>query len=188
VIYRARTRTFTPRLPKEPKALKPLLEAALAAVHRSEHTAAQLRRKLVTKGYLLREVNNLITEFEAKNYINDTRAAKLLVRRRAEDSKWGAGKIKQELALKGVAKELAQTTILQAEEAGHDWLATATRLLRFKYKKPLPPALPTSRAERQKELARRLGFLQRRGFSGSQAAAALKAANSVEVLEEGIEE
>ncbi len=144
-------------------------------VGRSELTAAQLRNKLRTKLYDLNEINILITEFEQRNYINDARAAALLVNRRAKGSKWGAGKIKQELTQKGVAKDLGAATLAETEDAGHDWLATATALLLAKYKSPLP----TERAARQKELARRMGFLQRRGFGGGQAAAALKAATAV---------
>lgn len=161
---------------------KPLAEVALAAVARSEHTVVQLRRKLLNKGYELKEINNLIDEFQQKNYLNDARAAAMLVNRRAKGSKWGAGRIKQELTLKGVAKELGMETLGQLEEQGHDWLATATGLLRAKYKVPLPE----DRKARQQELARRLGFLQRRGFNGAQAAAALKASTAV-ALDELVE-
>jgi regulatory protein len=167
--------TLRPASSRPAKPLKPLAEAALAMVARAEHTAAQLQRKLQRKGYNLLDINNLIEEFKQKNYLNDTRAAALLVQRRAKASKWGAGKIKQELALKGVAKELGAETLAGLEAQGHDWLATATALLRAKYKAPLP----ADRKARQQELARRLGFLQRRGFNGAQAAAALKASTAV---------
>ncbi|MCA3243974.1 MAG: regulatory protein RecX, partial [Alphaproteobacteria bacterium] len=154
---------------------KPLREVALAAVARSELTATQLRQKLRRRGYELIEINKLIEEFQQKNYLNDARAAVLLVNRRAKGSKWGAGRIKQELAQKGVAKDLGTETLAGLEEQGHDWLSTATALLKAKYKAPLPPE-PKAR---QQEVARRLGFLQRRGFSGAQAAAALKASTAV---------
>jgi regulatory protein len=164
---------------KSTKPAKSIQEVALAMVARSELTAAQLRSKLRLKNYELLDINNLIEQFQQKNYLNDARAAAMLVQRRAKGSKWGAGRIKQELSQKGVAKDLSADAVQHVEEAGHDWLATATALLRAKYK----AALPTERAERQKELARRLGFLQRRGFSGAQASAALKASTAVAVDE-----
>lgn len=172
------SRTEYPTKPPQ----KPLREVALAALARSELTAAQLRTKLRRKGYLLQEINQLINEFQQKNYLNDARAAALLVQRRAKGSKWGAGRIKQELAQKGVAKDVGAETLAGLEEQGHDWLATATALLRAKYKAPLP-ADPKARPQ---EVARRLGFLQRRGFSGAQAAAALKASTAV-ALDELVE-
>jgi regulatory protein len=168
--------------PHEPKPLKPLREVAFALLARAEQTASQLRTKLLRKGYDRYEINVLIDELKIRDYINDARAAKLLVQRRAVGSKWGAAKIKQELAQKGIDKELGQTTLAGLEEGeealgqpGHDWLAVATQLLRSKYKQPLP----TERAAMQKEQARRLGFLLRRGFSSQQALAALKATTGV---------
>ncbi len=161
--------------PKAPT--KPLREVALAMLGRAEQTPSQLQRKLVTKGYDMKEITALIDDFKSRNYLNEARTAALLVQRRAKASRWGAGRIRQELQHKGVAKPLAQEALQTLEGEGHDWLATATALLRAKYKQPVP----LDSVARNKELARRLGFLQRRGFSGSQAAAALKAATTIAV-------
>lgn len=159
------------------KPLKPILETAMACVARREHTVAELRRKLAQKGYLANDIKAVIESLQAKNYLNDDRAAAMLVRRRAVGSKWGAGRIAQELNAKGVGKEVAKTrlaTFTEGEEgvAGHDWQETATRLLKAKFKTPMPE----DRDAKQKERAKRLGFLQRRGFSAGQAYKALDAA------------
>jgi regulatory protein len=171
--------------PTQPHSLKPLPEVAMALLARREHTVAELRKKLKDKGYELSEINTIIETLQAKNYLNDTRAAALLVQRRAVGSKWGAGRIAQELAAKGIGKELAKSRLAaltegEAGQAGHDWLATATGLLRAKYKQPLP----TEATEKRKEQARRLGFLQRRGFTMQQALKALVAAGLGSIDEE----
>jgi regulatory protein len=160
----------SPRRPLAPSQLKPLREVAFQLLSHSEHTAAQLKTKLRRKGYEATAIHVLVEELVSRDYLNDARAAALLTQRRASGSRWGRGKITQELSAKGISKELAQQSLASLEEAGHDWLATATALLQKKYPKPLPDL----REERQKEQARRLGFLLRRGFSSSQAQAALK--------------
>jgi regulatory protein len=170
---------------KPAKPLKPIFEVALAMVARREHTEAEVRRKLRTKGYFSKEISDVIATLQAKNYLNDERAASMMVRRRAVGSKWGAGRIAQELAAKGIEKDLAKTriaTFTEGEEGieGHDWQEAATKLLRAKYKTPLPE----DRNERQKERAKRLGFLQRRGFSAGQAYKAYEAAFGLGSLEE----
>jgi regulatory protein len=167
------------------KPLKPIFEVALAMVARREHTVTEVKRKLRTKGYLPNEISDVVATLQAKNYLNDERAAAMMVRRRALGSKWGAGRITQELAAKGIEKEVAKNrlaTFTEGEEGldGHDWQEAATKLLRAKYKTPLP----ADRTERQKERAKRLGFLQRRGFSAGQAYKAYEAAFGLGSLEE----
>jgi len=166
--------------PRAVKPLKPIFEVALAMVARREHTEAEVQRKLRTKGYFSNEINEIIETLKAKNYLNDARAAAMLVRKRAVGSKWGEGRITQELAAKGVEKDLAKSRLAaftEGEEGatGHDWQVAATALLKAKFK----ALLPTDPTERQKERAKRLGFLQRRGFSAGQAYKAYEAAFGV---------
>jgi regulatory protein len=164
---------------RNPKPLKPITDYATAILARREHSTTELRRKLTTKGYPKPEVADLITLFLEKNYLNDERYAEARARTRAHHSKWGEGRIKQELAQQGVAKETTQKTLSELSET-EDWLATATKLLQRKFTKPLPeitsqnPALrQQARKELQAEKSRRLNFLIRRGFSFQQAQQAL---------------
>ena len=162
------------------KPLKPITEFATAVLARREHSTTELRRKLTTKGYPKPEIADLITRFTEKNYLNDVRYAEARARTRAHHSKWGEGRIKQELFQNGVAKETTQKTLSELSET-EDWLATATKLLQRKFSKPLPtldtrdPTLNKQDAlkEIQSEKSRRLNFLLRRGFSFQQAAQAL---------------
>jgi regulatory protein len=152
--------------PKVPT--KPIADYATALLAHRDHSTAELRSKLAKKGYPKAEIAPLLTRLTEQNYLNDTRTAAQLARHRAQNSKWGMGKIRQELSQKGLRNETAQA---EHEVAEHDWLATATKLLQRRHGKPLPPrATP----DYEKERARRLNFLLRRGFSMSQACEALR--------------
>jgi len=162
------------------KPLKPITDYALAIVAKREHSTTELKRKLTAKGYPKAEVADLITRFTEKNYINDERYAQTRARTRAENSKWGQGRIKQELAQNGIDKTMTATTLEDLSER-HDWFAAATNLLQRRFPKPIPtlnsldPSLNKQDALKdiQKEKARRLNFLLRRGFSMPQALHAL---------------
>lgn len=166
--------------PAKPKPLKPILDYTIALLARREHSTTEVRRKLTTKGYPKAEVAQTIQQMMEKNYLNDTRYAAARARTRAQNSKWGQGRIKQELAQNGIDKSTAATTLEELSE-NHDWLATATRLLQVRFPKPLPdissldPSLNKQEAlkDLQKEKAKRLNFLLRRGFNTGQALQAL---------------
>ncbi|PZP38688.1 MAG: hypothetical protein DI585_06640 [Pseudomonas fluorescens] len=169
---------FKPKATTKP--LKPIADYALAIVAKREHSVAELTRKLRTKGYGKAETEALVADFKGRNYVNDARFASARARTRAEHSKWGEGRIKQELALSGVDKGLAASALGEVSEH-HDWLAAATKLVKRRFPKPLPerndadPALTGVEfmKELQKEKAKRVNFLLRRGFSMGQAVTAL---------------
>ncbi len=169
---------------KSPKPLKPIQDFATAILARREHSTLELRRKLTTKGYPKAEIASLLEHLTEKNYLNDTRYAEARARTRAHHSKWGEGRIKQELTQNGITKETATATLTELSET-EDWLANATKLLQRRFPKPLPTLdgmdnetltkLGRQEAikEIQKEKSKRLNFLIRRGFSFSQAQQAL---------------
>lgn len=162
-----------------PKPLKPILEVALAILARREHSTAELTRKLRTKGYPLVEIEPLLTYLTQRNFLNDARYAEIRARTRAENSKWGPARIKQELAQSGITKDLSAETMNALEES-QDWLETARKLLAHKFPQPLPPRGTTHDSRvtsHDKEKAKRLSFLTRRGFTLTQA---LKALNLTE--------
>lgn len=166
---------------------KSVLEAALAILARREHSTLELTRKLRTKQYAPAEIADVITRLTGKNLLNDARYAEVRARTRAQGSKWGANRIRQELAQTGVEKSLATTTLNQLSE-DHDWLATAHKLLSRKFPQPLPSAATADPSlgrmelmkELQKQKAKRISFLTRRGFTMEQA---LKALNLTELDE-----
>lgn len=176
---------------KAPKPLKPILDVAIAMLARREHSTAEVRRKLATKGYPKADISQIIEDLKGRNYLNDERYAAARARSRAQDSKWGQGRIKQELALNGIDKTTTSSTLEDLSEH-HDWLATATKLLLRRFPKPIPtlndldPALNRQDALKdiQKEKAKRLNFLQRRGFSMQQSLQALGLSQDDEFLAE----
>lgn len=171
-----------------PRAPKPILEAALGILARREHSVAELTRKLRTKGYLAGEIAHTITFLQSKNFLNDVRYAELRARTRAEGSKWGPTRIRQELSQNGITKDLNTTTLTTLSET-QDWLANAQKLLSRKFPKPLPSRAPQDPSadyslggkedkfkamkDYQKEKAKRLAFLTRRGFTFEQSIKAL---------------
>ncbi|RYG58865.1 MAG: regulatory protein RecX [Alphaproteobacteria bacterium] len=166
--------------PAKFKPLKPILDYTLAILAKREHSSTEVRRKLATKGYPKADVAQTIQQMVEKNYINDTRYAAARARTRAQNSKWGQGRIKQELSQNGIDKSTTTTTLDELSE-NHDWLATATRLLKARFPKPLPSLNDLDSGlnrqdvlkDLQKEKARRLNFLLRRGFTMGQSLQAL---------------
>lgn len=170
---------------KTAKPLKPILETATAILARREHSTMELRRKLGLKGYPKPEIEALLQTLTEKNYLNDARYAEARARSRAHHSKWGQGRIRQELAQQGVAKETAAQTLAELSET-EDWLATATKLIQRRFPQPLPtletadPSLGRAEAAKafQQEKARRIAFLTRRGFTLQQSLQALQLSES----------
>lgn len=171
-------------MPQKPTSPKPILESALAILARREHSTTELTRKLRTRGYPMAEIAPLLTHLSQKNFLNDARYAEIRARTRAESSKWGPTRIQQELAQSGISKDLATQTLSTLEDT-QNWLETAHKLLARKFPNPLPttdttdPSLGKKEALQayQKEKAKRISFLTRRGFTLQQA---LKALNLTE--------
>lgn len=159
---------------------KSVLDVALAMLSRREHAVAELRQKLRQKGYGPDEIDSTLVSLQEKNYLNDARYAENRARTRAQSSKWGASRIAQELTQHGVNKTLTSSTLEELGET-HDWLNAAHKLLQRKFAQPLSLSASLDDAlgraemfkEYQKEKARRISFLTRRGFSLSQALQAL---------------
>lgn len=170
---------------KGSRAQKSALEVAVAMLARREHSRAELAQKLRQKGFGAAEIAAALDELVARNYLNDGRFALVRAGYRAEHSKWGPVKIRQELAARGVRGDEVGAALAAAEEAGGDWLKVAKGLLARKFKEPLvmdsiaDGALGGREVVEvyNKEKARRVGFLLRRGFTMAQALAAVGGAS-----------
>lgn len=161
---------------------KTALEVAVAMLARREHSRVELAQKLRQKGFVAGEIELALDHLAARNYLNDERFAAVRAGYRAEQSKWGPMKIRQELVAKGVGREIADEALDEIEgEVDGNWLATAKLLLKRKFKEPLIKAGVEDGAlggreawdVYNKEKAKRIGFLVRRGFTMGQALAAL---------------
>jgi regulatory protein len=127
-------------------------EVALAALRRKERPGAELADWLRRRGYGDREVAATIARLAEAGELDDERFA----RGYAEDKRalrgWGAERIREGLAARGVAESLIEATLEEDSEA--DQVARAAALLASRNR---PVAEEADRA-------RALGFLTRRGY------------------------
>lgn len=177
-----------------------LKDIALGMLARREHAVAELTRKLTDKvrdkseqvAVDLQRIGPLVQELVDKNFINDRRYAAARARHRADISKWGAQRIKQELSRNGVGEDDIAYAMASLEEEGLIFAETAKRAAARKFRKPLPPgedamaeqvgaggfeARQELRQARQKERQRRVAYLVRRGYTFAEASQAVDAAD-----------
>jgi regulatory protein len=151
------------RRPKKPEELTPAdaREAALRALGRREHSAAELKFKLRQRGHADDLADAIVGELETSGWQSDHRYAEMLARSRVSQG-YGPLRIRAELEAAHVPDgeiDLALRT-LQC-----DFRELARRVHARKFRQPADSA-----AEWQKQYR----FLAGRGFEAAQIRAALK--------------
>ena len=133
---------------------------ALRLLSMREHSRAELERKLASHEQEPGELQRVLDDLQAKDFISDERAAESVLHRRS--GRLGAGRIRQELQAKGIAAELVAASLasLKATE-----LERAREVWRKKFGEP-----PQDAAQRAKQAR----FLVSRGFSGEVVARVLR--------------
>src|SRR3954463_5082915 len=131
--------------PDTPAALK---ARALRYLARREHSRAELSRKLAPRAESAEALLFLLDELEKRRQLSDERYAEVRSHRMAR--KYGAARIRQDLKAKGVAQDVVARVSSEGE------LERARTILARKYRD-----VATTREEK----ARRMRFLQGRGFS-----------------------
>ena len=121
---------------------------ALRYLARREHSRAELERKLAPRAESPAALAQLLDALEAKKQLSNERYAEARAHQLAR--KYGAARIRHDLKSKGVDESIA------ARAASGGELERARGILARKYRAPV-----TSLMER----ARRMRFLQSRGFS-----------------------
>jgi regulatory protein len=136
-------------------------DRALRLLARREHSALELRRKLLQRGYSPELIESALSGLAAEGLLSEARYAGEWVRSRIARGQ-GPAKIRAELRHQGLADEQIRQALAAAEA---DWgrLAAEVRRKRF------GAALPASLAER----ARQTRFLETRGFTADQIRQAL---------------
>lgn len=125
-----------------------LKSRALRLLARREHSRAELARKLSPHAESAAALEALLAELQSRKQLSDERFAES--RAHVLARKYGPARIRQDLKSKGVSAELAQR-VSRTDELEH-----ARAILQRRY-----PVAPLTRKER----ARRVRFLQGRGFS-----------------------
>jgi len=121
---------------------------ALRHLARREHSRAELARKLAPHAESPEALAQLLDALAAKKQLSDERYAEARAHQLAR--KYGAARIRADLKAKGIAPELAARVGREGE------LERARAILARKYR---------AYADTREERARRMRFLQSRGFS-----------------------
>ena len=133
----------------QPDNVVELRARALRLLARREHTRQELASKLSPHAGSSEELQSLISGLKQKNQLSEERFAEARARRLSR--KYGAARIRQDLQTKGVPAEL-----VARYASSEDELQRARAILERKYRTP---------AATREEKARRMRFLQSRGFS-----------------------
>ncbi|MBM3367083.1 MAG: recombination regulator RecX [Betaproteobacteria bacterium] len=121
---------------------------ALRLLARREHSRAELARKLAPGAESPAALAELLDSLEQKRQLSDARYAEARVRQLSR--KYGAARIRQDLKANGVGGDLIDGV------SGEGELERARAILDRKYRSP---------AATREERAKRMRFLQSRGFA-----------------------
>ncbi len=132
----------------EPDSAVELRARALRLLARREHSRLELGRKLSPHAQSPEVLEVLLIDLEKRKQLSDERFAS--ERARSLSRKFGAVRIRQDLKAKGIDPELVGRVSAEGE------LERAQAILERKYREPV-----ATREER----AKRMRFLQSRGFS-----------------------
>lgn len=157
-------------------------EAALNLLSHRARTRAELRRKLIGKGFRPARVDPCLDRLEERGLLDDEALAAAFVRDRIRHRPRGKGRLAQELRVKGVEGALATAVVdrvMEDEALGEAELAR--RVLEGWLKRQGPhvrKALSgaTHTPEREKARRRLHQYLARRGFGGPALSEALELA------------
>lgn len=137
---------------------------ALRLLSQREHSRAELQRKLARHVQEGEDLNAVLDDLAAKDFINEARVVESVVHRRAD--RMGSARIRQELQAKGLAADAVQTAV--AELQGSE-LERAHGVWQRKFGTPAVDALAR---------AKQMRFLLTRGFSGDVAQRVVRRASS----------
>ena len=127
-------------------------ERALGLLARREHSAAELKRKLLQKGCATDEIVSGLSELQAEGALSDKRFTEAYVHMR-KNKGYGPLRIMAELREKGIGADLADEYLHQDVQ---DWQS----VLRQQYQKKFAGNPLTDYHDKSK----RIGYLQARGF------------------------
>jgi regulatory protein len=133
--------------------------AAVSLLARRDFAAAELRERLLEKGFAAEEVDDCVQEMVASKALDDARYAEHYVAYHAARGE-GPLRIRMQLSRLGVAGALIETALT----SGPDWRALARQVRSGKFGAEAPASWP--------QKARQARFLQYRGFSADHIRAA----------------
>ena len=129
---------------------------ALDLLARREHSAGELEKKLIDKGFSAVDAATSLEKLQANNLQCDQRYTEAYVRSRVIRG-FGSIKIANELYQRHVSEAIAADVL---DEYQGQWLSIAEDLYQKKYRQ--------TRVENYNEWTKRARFLQSRGFTSDQ--------------------
>jgi regulatory protein len=146
--------------------------SAVRLLARREHSVAELRRKLIGRGYPGPAIDSIIARLEAKKLVADDRFVSSFVHHHAMRGQ-GPIRIRAQLRQQRIPDEVIAAEL---DRSGLDWLSLATQVLKRKF--------GARRVSTPAERAKRMRFLQYRGFSTDQIRAAMASTPTTESWDE----
>ncbi|HHS83756.1 MAG TPA: regulatory protein RecX [Gammaproteobacteria bacterium] len=131
-------------------------DAAIRLLVRREHSVAELRRKLQSRGHDGEIVEQVLERLQEERLLSNERFVEAYVRSRYEKG-FGPLRIQAELRERGVPGALVAQGI---EPEGTHWVELMSRVRQKRFGSALPADYP--------EQARQMRFLQYRGFAVEQ--------------------
>ena len=126
---------------------------AVKLLSRREHSAFEIRDKLLRRDFEEEEIAQTITELQQGGWLSDERFAEAYIRMRQQKG-FGPIRIAIELNERGVDESIVDSYLHDGDES---WLQTLTQQYSKKYK--------NKAIEDYNAKAKRIRFLQYRGFS-----------------------
>jgi regulatory protein len=123
---------------------------------RRPRARAELRRALRQRRFAPAVVDEVLADLEAKGFLDDSAFARQAVEQALESGRAGPRLVRQRLASKGVAREIADKAMGPVEDTAHQRAAAEALLLKWQ-RRPRPD----DPAKRHQAAA---AFLLRRGF------------------------
>lgn len=149
-------------MPSKPKRELGLRATALNVLAGREHARYELERKLSRKGFNDTSVGELLDQLESEGLLSDNRFAESYVRARRQRG-FGPLRIKMELMERGVDNGLIRANL---DDSAIEWFELARQQFHKRFGR--------EKARDTQDHARRVRFLQGRGFSSPTIKAVLK--------------
>lgn len=139
----------------------PVRHRALLLLDQRARSRHELKERLIALDFEENIVDEVLSDLQAVNLINDVTFANEWVRQRHERRGKSRKVLNQELIQKGVAESIRSQALDQIDERSEQQLAMALAAKKARSIK----SVPKDRQERDKQLRRILGVLARRGFA-----------------------
>ena len=150
------------RKPREPLGEAALFEYAVGALGRRMRTERELRRLMASRAepgeFGVRAMDAVVARLKELNYLSDARFAADYTRLRKENEKLGRRRVQQDLAVKGVPRELIGEAVSAAYDEADEVALARDYIARKRMKQP-------AGENKQKDAARAMWRLLRAGFS-----------------------